>query len=102
MGTRAILEEQEISILMLTETHLGPEKGVHFRGYQIFRRGRGAKGGGVAVLVKNDMQAKRLELASELEVVGVEVEIGGRRCRFLSLYIPATTLVSEEALRGLL
>lgn len=41
------------------------------------RKDKESRGGGVTVLVRDDLQARQFELDSPLEAVGIEVEILG-------------------------
>ena len=53
-----ILSELEPNIVLLTETHLTEDKGMNIDGFTFFGNARkgGKKGGGVCILVKNEMK----------------------------------------------
>ena len=55
---KSVCEETEPDIVLLTETHLSEDKGINVLGYTFMGRARKtAKGGGVAILVKNDKKS---------------------------------------------
>lgn len=47
------------------------------------------------------MPARQVELNSELEVVGAEVEVGDRLFRFISIYLPGSGRVPPDSLKGI-
>lgn len=96
------LEDQDVSVMLLSETHLKESQSFSVRGFQTFRKDRGQRGGGVAALVRNDLQARRVALDSTLEAVAAEVMVSGRLINFVAVYISQKKVVSEEELRGIL
>lgn len=75
-------------MMMVRKTHLKKGGSISFRGFQVFRKYRESPGGGVAVLVGNDLQVRQVELDSPIEAVEIEVKILRKRRRFVSVYIP--------------
>lgn len=59
---------EKFSILAITETWLGnsyPDSLLHIEGYQLFRKDREDRGGGVALYVSNTAKCKVLNIDSE-------------------------------------
>ncbi|HBH7445490.1 TPA: hypothetical protein KWZ19_005116, partial [Escherichia coli] len=96
------LTTQNISVMLISETMLSAGVSCKIQGFQIFRKDRITLGGGVAVLVKNGIQARQIDVVTGIEAVGVEIEIKGKRSRFISVYVPPSAKLLDADLRGLL
>lgn len=82
-------DEQDISVVLLSETHLKPGISWYLRGFQCIRKDREiGRAGGVAVLVRNNLCARRIDYNCDLEAVGAEVELQGRNHIFAAVYKP--------------
>lgn len=83
-GNKAELEEmldrRSIDILALQETKLREEQLIKIRGYKVYRKDRNARGGGVALLVKNGIDHHPIVVPQlqHLEAVAVVVTMHGR------------------------
>lgn len=81
------LDEEDVSILLVSETLLKPTVRQGLRGFQGFRKDREGRGGGVAVFVRNGMAARQIPMETTIiESVAVEVEIGEEKTRFVAVY----------------
>lgn len=96
------LESHNVSVMLLSETLLSKSVAFGIKGYQTFRKDRVTRGGGVAVLVKRDMAVSQISLDSELEAVGVETDIGGKRHRFIAVYVPPSRELYKEDIDSLI
>ena len=84
------LERHDVSILMLTETHLKNGDRLYLPGYRCVRKDRQrAGGGGVALIIKGSICFQRLNLDNDemkSEIVAVKVEIDGKEVVVCSAY----------------
>lgn len=58
--------------------------------YQVFRRDRGSRGGGVLILVKKGILCREVSVSSDCEAVCVDILADGGRCRFICAYLSNT------------
>lgn len=65
----AILHENDIHIMTVSETHLEEDGAVSIKGYNIFRLDRDMYGGGTAFYIQNNIPAK---IRKDLCMTGVE------------------------------
>lgn len=71
-----LLRRESVDIIIITESHLKPDKNIHLVGYSLVRLDRTtARGGGVAIGVKSNISFYTLPhpRTSVIEAVGVEV-----------------------------
>lgn len=61
----------------------------------MFRKDRDGRGGGVAILVRNYIPARKVNLKSKMEAVGVEVELSGNVQRCIAVYLPPKVILKE-------
>lgn len=93
--------EEEYDIVGLSETwlHTGiPDSGVSIPGYDILRKDRNGRGGGVAFYYKNSLKCKILTLppsTSHLEQIWVSVKVQGKHMCLGSLYRPPDANLSH-------
>lgn len=82
------IEDEEIDIALLSETWLKTKTKI--KNFNSFIRNRADGYGGVAILVKKNFKAKRIQVVnfSPMEVIEVEIEINKLKFYFVSVYIP--------------
>lgn len=89
--------ENEIDIMLVNETKFNNRINCCMTGYTCFRKDRNARttGGGVLILVKNEIKCKEITLnPSKFETVGVELSSG---LIIISAYVtPKTTIEANE------
>ena len=94
------LEENNPTIVILSETCWKPTFTPSFKSYNIVRRDRPVRdGGGVAILLHTSLTYSNLATPSSdtLESVGVTInKVGGGRVDFISVYIPHGDAREEE------
>lgn len=96
------LRENDIGVLLLTETHLATGVTFYIPVYTVFRKDRiGRRGGGVAVCIRSSMPARRVDFVTQLEAVSMETEIDGQSVIFLAVYIPPKVLLEKNDLQSL-
>ena len=90
-----MLDTGNIDILLLTETWLNSDilysVLIPNATYRIFRHDRAITGGGVAILVKNDLSAKIVTLETvyeHLEIVAVDLKLDKVQYRVICFYRP--------------
>jgi exonuclease III len=73
----ALLNQEKIHILLISETWLDPDSAFKIKGYNIFRRDRSDGYGGVAIMTHWSLKAHRSDISTRnerIELVNVEVE----------------------------
>lgn len=79
------LDEDDVSMLSVSETLLKSTVRQGLRGFQCFRREGAGRGGGVAVFVRNGIAARQVSMETNVESVAVEVVIGDETTRFVAV-----------------
>lgn len=99
---RIFMEEEDLAVVMLQETHLKPGDQIAFPGYQMFRKDReGAPGGGVAILVHNKICAQIRRMETEVEAIGAEIQNKNGKITLVSVYKPPRQNWEEEDLNSI-
>ena len=94
---RDLLERKKPKLVCLTETKLSHETSSHalgWEGYRIWRRDReGKPGGGVAILAKEELRAREIDLTvNKAEIIAIEVNTReGEKLLVVCLYMPPLT-----------
>ena len=91
----AIIQQQKILILMISETHLASGDSFKSPGYCTYRldRGDGRRGGGVALIVKGGLPHRLIPCpqTSVIEAIALELFLSGRSLVVASVYFPGST-----------
>lgn len=84
------LEEKEIDVAFITETHLKPEVNVHIPDFRIVRLDRPTRGGGVAIALRYNINVRLLPSfqLSTIEAIGVEVTTSVGTITLIAAYCP--------------
>ena len=93
------LQQENIDIACLQETHLKGQQRLNIRGFQVFKHNReGRTKGGAAILVKNSILAKDFVVNTndEAEIQGVEMTIGSQKLKLYNAYCPQDKELSLE------
>lgn len=94
------LDEDKPHIVCLTETWLKPDKNISFKKFNIFRLDRINQGGGIAILVRKEIEVKPLPAntynGGKLEYMGVELKLENEPLNLLLFYNPPGTFTEEE------
>ena len=88
-GLTEILHDKDPHIFLLTETQLRSNVGMQIEGYQFFCRKReGKNGGGVGILVKNEIRDKIIPHISDrpIEIMWISVRRGNSLPLFIGVY----------------
>lgn len=83
-----IAQSENVFAFCLTETFLGSEINLgelKVNGYQLFRRDRDSRGGGVAIYVRTDVQATKIALTSPAEALLLKCKTN--ECNFFMLVV---------------
>jgi exonuclease III len=96
----SLLKQQNIHIVCLQETFLNNTSKIFIEGYTIHRNDRDSHGGGVAILVRNNIQHKVTCIANTVSVenISIEVTIGNRKLTVTSAYNPKQSQYFREDL----
>ena len=87
-------------VIGLSETWLSAgvlDSGIAIQNYNIVRRDRLGRGGGVAFYIKNNIRFSVLDIGEDncpLEQIWISMKIGGKKVSFGSLYRPPNTNLS--------
>ena len=95
-----LLHENSIHIAMIQETKL--EEGTQdpeIPGYDIVRKDRNHKGGGVATLVRDNLTYSSMVL-EKTETLVCDVKSGGKTIRTVNFYLPPNIEVFPEEVFG--
>jgi exonuclease III len=97
------LFENVIDMMSLNETKLSQEIPLVIAGYEIVRKDRNKKGGGVAILVKIGLKYSQisLNLFENEENIGLEVIIFNSKVNFFSIYVPPNKKLNENHIQNL-
>ena len=57
-------------------------------GFKIFRRDRGSRGGGLIILVKNEIFSKLLYSDERLEILSISLTFGKKEIHIITVYVP--------------
>ena len=97
-----LLKDYNVHIATLTETWLKTTDKIKFPGYSIYRKDRDARGGGVAILVRNDIKHTLIpsDLNSDDEIISIHVQqlANLSNLAVTSLYIPPNKPLNPNTL----
>ncbi len=102
---KATLNETNPSVVLLSETHWRDKHMPTFYAYRTFFINRPTTGGGVAILVRNDLKADKKSLPALINTEAVKVSLkleDGKNLEILSVYCPDGTKESYTDLEALL
>lgn len=95
------LQQEDIAIACLQETHLKDTQGFSMRGFQVFRHDReGRTKGGVAILVKNTIPAQEfiVNTNNQSKIHGVTVKIEHEQVTIFNVYSPQDRDLTLDAM----
>ena len=87
----------KVEIALLSETWLTSNLNVIIPGFDIIRKDRDSRGGGVAILISNKYKYTIINLPnlpSQVEAIGCKIYLGNSSLDVLSVYIPPLTTVT--------
>lgn len=97
------LIENKIDVALLNETLLKPQTRVGIPGYHIYRDDRkDNRGGGTAVIARNEIKMRHLEKPKETECTVTETEIEGKIVNLVAIYLAPNRELIEDELKELL
>ena len=85
------LEEKSIGIASINETWLKKSTKLSFKSYNVVRKDRDSRAGGVCLVIKKDIKYEEIDFSQfSDEIVGVSITNPGTgsKWHFISLYIP--------------
>lgn len=94
------IQENDFDILSLNETKLVKSKTFVIDGYHIVRKDRNSRGGGVAILVKNNLNFVNITYPEfeNSEILSIEIELSNQKFHFISYYLPPNEMFKESIL----
>ena len=95
------LNQEQIDVACVQETHLNPTHRFTVRGYQTFRMDReGRHKGGVLILVKNNIPATEILVNTnqQAEVHGINAIVNNSKITIFNLYCPQDKNLSLQSL----
>jgi chorismate mutase len=89
--------------MSLNETKLCHETTLEITGYEILRKDRDKRGGGVAILVKAGFKYNQIPLENfeNEEIIGVEVVIINAKVNIFSIYVPPNKTINNNLIQTL-
>lgn len=98
------LDEHDIEVMLLSETHLKASDWVNVRGYQMIRKDRlGKVGGGVAVLFKKGKCVREINIdIAGVEAVAGELLINDKLTTVVAIYWAPSKVLEEGSLAKIL
>jgi hypothetical protein len=101
---QTILNEGNIDVALITETHLTPKHKVAVAGFRCYRKDRPTKGGGVMILVREKIIHTLIPLpeSDQSEMIGVKFSKGTRSTSIICLYNPPNHKIEQALLHQLL
>ncbi|KAL1140057.1 hypothetical protein AAG570_007034 [Ranatra chinensis] len=98
-----IIVDNRVDVVLLPATHLREAHKPYIPGFTIHRKDRGTTCGGVAILVRNEIRHRQIMVSSsEMEIIGVQVNVGTRPVNFFSIYKPPDTKLDCDVLLDIL
>ena len=96
----SLLSKHHINILCLNETKLQPCTNIEFDGYHTERKDHNSRGGGVAILIHNDIHYERLNTLDHynLELVLFKVITNYKTLHLITIYVPPRKSVTDDFL----
>ena len=84
------MNENNFDIFCLNETKLSVKTQIEFENYNIIRKDRNSRGGGVAVLIKNNLQFTHTNIFDKfnLELIHIKVTLAKCDVNVISIYSP--------------
>lgn len=101
---KLILSEHTPSILCLQETHFHNRNTHELRNFNCFHKNRVEQeraSGGVAIYVKNNIDAQSITLTTDLEAVAVSVSLQ-RKVNICNIYIPPNKIIYSQDIKQIL
>ena len=95
------LNQEQIDVACVQETHLNPIHRFTIRGYQTFRMDReGRHKGGVLILVKNNIPASEIQINTnqQAEIHGINATVNNTKITIYNLYCPQDKNLSLQSL----
>jgi Reverse transcriptase (RNA-dependent DNA polymerase)/Endonuclease-reverse transcriptase len=99
-----IIHEYRPHILALNETRLDEECQINLRGFYCIRKDRTRRGGGVAILIREDVEFKEINFnisANCIENAACIINWHGKQLSILNCYIPPNAKITENDLRSI-
>ena len=83
------MNEHKPDIICINETKLDQNSKISFTGHKMIRRDRNARGGGVAILIRKEMEFKIIETNEiEAEILGIELNVNQSKTAIVAIYNP--------------
>lgn len=86
------LQNHNIDIGLIQETHLAAGDSFKINNYKIFREDRATRSGGVAIVVKSSLKTQQIitHKSNSIEYVAITLETSNGPMRLASIYLPPT------------
>jgi len=82
--------QNQIHLISINETKLSEADNININNYTIIRKDRTSNGGGVAIIIKKQINYEQLDLLEEfdLELIAIKVTLNAHTFNFITLYLP--------------
>lgn len=94
----------KLDIASLNETHLSNRHKLNIRGFKVYRHDRNQFGGGVALVIKNNIEHYLIKVPEliNIEAIGVIVQHASKNVLVISAYLPPEKKLINQDLHKLL
>lgn len=72
---RAFIQQQDLDLVLLNETKLTDKDKIKINNYQILRKDRTNRGGGVAIIIKNNIAYQTIKLDNRLSIEAICIKL---------------------------
>src|SRR5215469_6741495 len=83
-----LVNKHNINIIAIQETHLDDDDDIYLKHFQIFRKDRNSRGGGVLIGIHDSIICQPLNIKSNLELLAIDIIMENISFTLLNCYIP--------------
>lgn len=75
---RAFIQAHNLDLILLNETKLTPDIKIKIKGFQILRKDRTAHGGGVAIIIRNNVPFIKIKRNNQITIENICIELNSK------------------------
>ena len=87
---RSFPQTKHIHLISCNETKLDNTDNLTMNNYNIIRKDRNSHGGGVAIIINDQLEYEQLDLFEEfnLELIAIKITLNNHKSNFITFYLP--------------
>lgn len=96
-----LIDTHKIDILLLSETYLNEEKNLNINNFNVIRKDRNSRGGGVAIAIRKKFTYNKIKfnLNNSIEALGIKIKFNENlSLDITSIYIPPSAKITNTQL----